>query len=338
MTAQSTRSGGRTPAGRAERPPLSRRVFKLEHPANVGPLIHIALWCGLLTVGLLVPAATNWFVAVPLILLLSLLNLSITIGVLHMHTHRPLFVSRRMNRVADVLCCIPGALTGVVMREAHVLNHHRFNDGPRDVTSTEGREHGLPAVWYWLRYTTIIHIHTLRTVFATHPSADRRKRRHQHMLDVTLLISFLGVTAYFADNARLVLFYVLPFVLTQVNSGYFAWMTHAPARVFDDDPSKSINTVGNWLNFWIFNQGYHSVHHRYPGLHWSQIPDKLDFMRQVDAGVVVPYWMTLNSMWRLFVRDGFLDTSYGQRWKAKLETRLDQGDVRARLLPWFVWV
>ncbi len=38
---------------------------------------------------------------------LMLLNLSITIGVLHMHTHRPLFVSRRANRVVDVLCCMP---------------------------------------------------------------------------------------------------------------------------------------------------------------------------------------------------------------------------------------
>jgi hypothetical protein len=29
----------------------------------------------------------------------------------------------------------------------HILNHHRYNDGPGDVTSTEGREQGLRAVW-----------------------------------------------------------------------------------------------------------------------------------------------------------------------------------------------
>jgi len=313
-------------------------MLKLEHPANIGPLVHIALWLGVLAVGLLLPTAMTWYVAIPLIVLLQLLNLSITIGVLHMHTHRPLFVSRRMNRVADLLCCLPGGLTGVDMREVHVLNHHRFNDGPRDVTSTEGFERGVRSVRYWISYSAVIHMHTIRTVFASHPSADRRKRRHQYMVDVTLFLALIGGTAYVADTTRFLLFYGLPFLVTQVNAGYFAWLTHAPARVFEDDPSKSINTVGNVLNFFTFNQGYHSVHHRYPGIHWSEIPDKLDFMRTVDPGVIVPYWMTLNSTWRLFLHERFLDMTYGERWKAKLEKRLGEGSVRARYLPWFAWV
>jgi fatty acid desaturase len=338
MTNETTCPGANPSVAQAERPHFSRRVFKLENPTNIGPLVHIALWLGLLSVGLLVPGATNWYVAVPLIVLLSLLNLSITIGVLHMHTHRPLFTSARMNRVADFLCCLPGGLTGAAMREVHVLNHHRFNDGPRDVTSTANYERGLRAVWYWITYSPIINLHTIRTVFAANPAAGRRRRRHQYLMDLTLLLVLIGVTVYFSDTNRFLLFYVIPFVATQVNAGYFAWLTHAPAQVFEDDPSKSINTVGNVLNFFIFNQGYHSVHHRYPGIHWSEIPDKLDFMRQVDPGVVVPYWMTLNSAWRVCVPGGFLDANYGERWKAKLEKRLDEGSIRARYLTWFVWV
>src|SRR5690606_18671654 len=97
MTAQST-----------DRPLISRRVFKLENPANIGPLIHILLWLALLAVGLLTPAVEHWYLAVPLVILLSLLNLSLTIGVLHMHTHRPLAVSRRVNRAIDLLCALPG--------------------------------------------------------------------------------------------------------------------------------------------------------------------------------------------------------------------------------------
>ena len=158
------------------------------------------------------------------------------------------------------------------------------------------------------------------------------------MFDLTLVVSLIVVTACFADTTRFMLFYVIPFLVTQVNAGYFAWLTHAPARDFDDDPSKSMNTVGNLLNFLIFNQGYHSVHHRYPGIHWSQIPDKLDFMRQVDPDVIVPYWMTLNSAWRVLVPGGFLDATYGERWKAKLEKRMEEGTVRSRYLPWFAWV
>jgi fatty acid desaturase len=318
--------------------PFSRRVLKLEHPANVLPLMHIVGWAGGLAFGLLVPAATNWYLAVPLIAALTMVNLSITIGVLHMHTHRPLFVSRRLNRVVDVLCCMPGTLTAADMREVHVLNHHRFNDGLGDVTSTEGRDRGLRAVWYWFSYAGIVKNHTVRTIFAANPSAGRRKRRHQFVFDLTLVVSLIVVTAWFADTTRFTLFYVIPILVTQVNSGYFAWLTHAPARGFDDDPSKSVNTVGNLLNFWIFNQGYHSVHHRYPGIHWSQIPDKLDFMRQVQPDVVVPYWMVLTSAWRVVVPGGFLDAPYGERWKAKLEKRFEEGSVRSRYLPWFAWI
>ena len=151
-------------------------------------------WAGVLAFGLLVPAATNWYLAVPLIAALTLANLSITIGVLHMHTHRPLFVSRRLNRVVDVLCCLPGTLTAADMREVHILNHHRFNDGPGDVTSTEGREHGLRAVWYWFRYGAIVKNHTVRTIFAADPSAGRRKRRHQFMFDFTLVVALIVAT------------------------------------------------------------------------------------------------------------------------------------------------
>ena len=322
----------------SEHVPFSRRVLKLEHPANVGPLLHIVCWIALLSVGLFVPAFTHWYLAVPLIIVLSLLNLSITIGVLHMHTHRPLFVSQRMNRVADVLCCLPASLTAAEMREVHVLNHHRFNDGPGDVTSTEGRERGLRAVWYWIRYGYIVKKHTVQMLFAADVSTARRKRRHQFLFDATLQFALAMGLWFFVDPFRYLLFFWIPFLVTQVNSGYFAWLTHAPAREFEDDPSKSVNTVGNLLNFFVFNQGYHSVHHRYPGIHWSQIPDKLDFMRQVDPGVVVPYWMTLNTAWRVVAPPRFLTATYGERWKAKLDKRIDSGTVRARYLPWFAWI
>ena len=225
------------------------------------------------------------------------------------------------------------------MREVHVLNHHRFNDGPGDVTSTEGREHGLRAVWYWIRYGAIVKNHTVRTVFAADPSSEPAQAAPP--VHARLHADRGADRGYrdLADTTRFPSFYWIPFLVTQVNSGYFAWLTHAPARVFDDDPSKSINTVGNWLNFFIFNQGYHSVHHRYPGIHWSQIPDKLDFMRQVEPGVIVPYWMTLNSAWRAGAcPDAFLDATYGERWKAKLEKRMAEGSVRSRYLPWFAWI
>jgi fatty acid desaturase len=255
-----------------------------------------------------------------------------------LHGHRPLFVSPLLNRVMDVLCCLPAGVTAADMREQHVIHHHRFNDGPQDISCTEGYEHGPRAIWYWIRHHGRVKMFTLRTVFAANPSRERRKRRFQAVFDYTLFLVLVGVLALVSDFPRFMLFVAIPYAVTLVCTGYFAWLTHAPARGFEDDPSKSMNNVNNILNFLTFNQGYHSVHHRYPGIHWSQIPDKLDFMRQVQPAVIVPYWMTPISAWRLVAPSRFLDAAYGEQWKSKLEKRLKNGSVRARYLPWFAWI
>ncbi|WP_406277080.1 hypothetical protein OH799_07485 [Nocardia sp. NBC_00881] len=75
-----------------------------------------------------------------------------------------------------------------------------------------------------------------------------------------------------------------------------------------------------------------------PGRPQLPVPDRLDFMRKVEPDVIVPYWMTLHSAWRLIVPGGFLDAPYGERWKAKLEKRMAEGSVRSRYLPWFAWI
>jgi hypothetical protein len=93
----------------------------------------------------------------------------------------------------------------------------------------------------------------VRTIFAANASPARRKRRYQFMFDFTLVVALIVAALCVTNTTRFTLFYGIPFIVTQVNSGYFAWLTHAPARIFEDDPSKSMNPVGNWLNFFVFN-------------------------------------------------------------------------------------
>jgi fatty acid desaturase len=37
--------------------------------------------------------------------------------------------------------------------------------------------------------------------------------------------------------------------------------------------NHSRNFVGPVINFFCFNNGYHTIHHRHPGLHWSLAPE-----------------------------------------------------------------
>src|SRR6185295_9035004 len=106
-----------------------------------------------------------------------------------------------------------------------------------------------------------------------------------------------------------------------------------PARG-SDAPNRSINNVDNLLNFFIFNQGFHAIHHAHPGIHWSDIPDKLQVMDVVEDRHIVPYWVSLNSAWRIITPERFRDAGFGRRWRQRLEARRASGSVRARLLPY----
>ena len=321
--------------GRAER--LAERVLRLEHGANVGPLLHVACYYACFA-SLLVPGAVEARSArAALWVLAILLNYSLTIGVMHMHAHRKLFVARGANRVLEVLLCFPSLLTCAEMTVLHVHHHHKHNDGPGDVTSTVGRERGLRALGYWWTYSYVVKAFTIREIFGAH-RARWRKHRFRTTFVMDTIVCFGSVAALTAAApGPMLVGYWLPILITYVTIGYFSWLTHAPAgdRASADG---SVNTVNNVLNLFIFNQGYHSVHHQYPGIHWTEIPSRLERMTAVSPDYIVPYWVTLNSAWRIARPTRFLDAAHGARWHRRLRARLAAGRVRNRWLPYFAWI
>jgi fatty acid desaturase len=320
--------------GRIER--VAERILHVEHGANVFPLGHLLCYYGLLGWCLRPSGPRVPWVVVPAVVVLTLLNFSVTIGVLHMHAHRSLFVIDRLNRLADLACCFPSWLTATEMRAAHVAHHHRYDNGEKDVTSTLGFEAGPRAIVYWVRYAWTIKAWSIARVAAPDAPAVWRRRGRQMALDLAVVATVVLVLSAQVP-ARMAIFYWLPMAVTLVTTGYFAWLTHAPAEG-RTGASTSINNVNNVLNFFIFNQGYHSIHHRFPGIHWSEIPDRLTYMRDVDPDVVVRYWVTLNTAWRLAVPRGFREPEHGSLWKQRLERCLSDGRCRSKVLPYFASV
>ena len=313
---------------------LERRL-RLEHAANIFPLIHIG--CYYVTFILLaVPGlVTSVGLQVLLWIGLLLLNFSLSIGIQHMHAHRKLFTSQFANRGVELLLCFPCVTSYPMMKYVHVYVHHKYQDGPGDPTSTRGSVRGARAVLYWLTYSFVAQGATIRALYSKNAAPIWRDLRIQHTVDNSTVI-LIGWILIFADPIRMFWLYLLPMSLILLNVGYFAWLTHGTA--LGKGAMGSLNTVNRWMNLFIHNQGYHYIHHRHPGVHWTKIPDYLDLMTEVDERLIVPYWVTLNSAWRILAPGHFHDGCYGRRWKLRYEAKERLHQCRIPWLHYFSWI
>lgn len=50
------------------------------------------------------------------------------------------------------------------------------------------------------------------------------------------------------------------------------------SETFKGKYNHSRNFTGSFLNFWFLNNGYHTVHHLHPAMHWSILKDKHEEM------------------------------------------------------------
>jgi fatty acid desaturase len=223
-----------------------------------------------------------------------------------------------------------------MMRYVHVYQHHTYANGLGDWTSTRGYEHGWRAVYYWIRYAAICQRATWRGLFSRDASPVWRKLRFQYTTDTLGTIGLVAILFYYVDPVRVALFWHLPLVVVFINIGFFAWLTHAPA--FEGEINGSLNTTNRWANVLMHNQGYHLVHHQHPGIHWTQIPSNLDAMLEVDERLIVPYWVTLPSAWRIALPHKFHNETYANQWQDRYRLKREAKQLRVRIMPYFGWI
>jgi fatty acid desaturase len=236
--------------------------------------------------------------------------------------------------VVEALLCFPCGISYPVMLYVHVYLHHRFSDGDGDPTSTKGFESGPRAFWYWIRYAYVCHKAVIAGLFSRDASRGWKRLRFQYLADTSAVLVFMTVYGIL-DPYRMFLFYFLPLIVVSINIGFFAWLTHAVAE--HGPINGSINTTNNWMNLLIHNQGYHAVHHRYPSLHWTMLPDRLGMMTSVDDELIVPYWVTIQNALRILRPRSFRDGKHGKTWKESYVKRVASGRHRLSLLPYFGW-
>lgn len=220
------------------------------------------------------------------------LYLAYCAGVLtHNHNHCPTFTDKRMNRLYSAWLTVFYGFPIFSWIPTHNQNHHRYLDGPGDATQTTRRSPNntlLNAVtypfWSAVWQAPLIKAHIAR---ARKRPALLRQIRVQY---ATLVVAHaaLAAIAVGLHGARTgVLVYALAVGLPALSATWFMMFTNYLQHVECDTGSEhnhSRNFVSPLANWFVFDAGYHTVHHENPGVHWSRYRE----LHEARSGAIDP--------------------------------------------------
>jgi beta-carotene hydroxylase len=221
---------------------------------------------------LLKPGLLPWLA--PLLLYGSYLS-----GVLsHNHNHCPVFSSRRANLVYGAYLSIFYGFPSFAWVPTHNQNHHRYLNGEGDATRTSRHtEHDglLAALTYPFasgRFQAPLVLAYAREAFRSHPT-----RRQRIVLETAVMLLghaaalglFVGLRGWTVGG----LGYVFALGLPALLGTYWMMLTNYLQHVGCEPGSEhdhSRNFVSPFWNWFVFDNGLHTVHHEHPGMHWSR--------------------------------------------------------------------
>ncbi|MBX3259219.1 MAG: fatty acid desaturase [Labilithrix sp.] len=187
----------------------------------------------------------------------------------HNTIHCPMWTSRKLNRVTQVVLSLSYGFPVSEFKPGHNLSHHRFTQTRRDgmrTTKLRYRANILNLLLFFARVGPGV---TARNAEYARTTPNRAWKR-QLALETVVAWGFkLGLVALCWWKGLLLVvvphFYAV-WGITTVN-----FIQHDGCDA-DHPYNHSRNFVGRAFNWLTFNNGFHGMHHMQPGLHWSLLP------------------------------------------------------------------
>jgi len=227
----------------------------------------------------LAPALAFWRPSLLLWLAPMLVYGSYLSGVLtHNHVHSPVFHGRRANLLYGAWLSVFYGFPSFSWLPTHNQNHHRYANGEGDVTSTARRasHDSLAAA---LTYPLLCARWQLPVVVAYARQAFRARsvQRARIVLESAVLLvahaAALWLAVWLHGGRRGAAVYLLAVGLPAFFGSYWMNFTNYLQHIGcqpDSEHEHSRNFVSPRWNWFVFDNGYHTVHHEHPGLHWSR--------------------------------------------------------------------
>ena len=202
----------------------------------------------------------------------------------HNHVHQSIFYSPKLNQVLSVLLTIAKGNTSSGVIVPHNLNHHVYNNGQKDWarSSLAGDGHGIIRIFRYIFKASVSMARGRSCVQAPQLRIDDQKQLKIERLCLLVFIILIMVI----DTYKSLLFVVLPWGIGTLVLISTNLMQHDGCDIGSEyNHSRNfLNRAGNWF---LFNNGFHTVHHMSPGMHWSKLPEKhFEIENRIDEGLI----------------------------------------------------
>jgi beta-carotene hydroxylase len=237
-----------------------------------------------------------------IVLFVLCLFMAVSVSVIaHNHNHVPMWHSRFLNILTDYWITLFYGFPAFAWIPTHNSNHHKFNNREGDYTLTyrftEANNFltlvSYPSISGYYQQTPI-------RKYLIHLWGSNRSRFLLAASQYVVIAVFYAV-ALMIDWKKAVLFIIIPNQVSLFAVLIFNYVQHVHA----DEESRwnhSRNFVG-LLNAVLFNNGYHTIHHEHPGIHWSETPHAA---KEIE-GLIDPI-LTERSFWWFIFRSYILGT------------------------------
>lgn len=198
---------------------------------------------------------------------------SISVAVItHNHNHVRIWKSNFLNTLQDWWLTVFYGFPVFAWIPTHNKNHHKMNNRIGDYTITY-RFSEKNNFLTLLTYPTISGFYQQKAIRDYLKDMFKNKRSRFYLAISQYFILVLWIAAFLLlDWKKALLYVIIPQQVSLFSVLIFNYVQHVHANE-KSEWNHSRNFTG-FLNFMLFNNGLHTVHHETAGLHWSQVPEE----------------------------------------------------------------
>jgi len=210
--------------------------------------------------------------AIQPVLYLWCLFMAVSVAIIaHNHNHVPMWRSRFLNILTDYWLTLFYGFPAFGWIPTHNKNHHSLNNKKGDYTITY-RVSERNNLFTLLSYPAISSYFQQQPIAAYLRTLWRSNRPKFYLAASQYLVLglYYAVAIFVLDWKKAVLFIVIPHQVSLFSVLIFNYAQHVHA-----DEESAYNHSRNFtglINLMLFNNGYHTIHHEAPGIHWSRTP------------------------------------------------------------------